>query len=95
MQALRAHGAKVLTVREILAYNVDERLGARLELEALAANSMTYQLATSTDSASLSEAELFYLSDEYKAEVVSAMSTSQLIEICLINPTITLTPSYR
>lgn len=43
----------------------------------------------------LSEADRFYLSDEYKAEVVSAMSTSQLIEICLINPTVTLTPSYR
>lgn len=43
----------------------------------------------------LSEADRFYLSDDYKAQVVSAMSTSQLIEICLINPTVTLTPSYR
>jgi hypothetical protein len=43
----------------------------------------------------LSDADRFYLSDEYKAQVVSHMSTSQLIEICLINPTVTLTPSYR
>jgi hypothetical protein len=43
----------------------------------------------------LSEADRFYLSDDYKAQVVSHMSTSQLIEICLINPTVTLTPSYR
>lgn len=43
----------------------------------------------------MSEADRFYLSDDYKAQVVSAMSTSQLIEICLINPTVTLTPSYR
>lgn len=43
----------------------------------------------------LSDADRFYLSHEYKAQVVSAMSTSQLIEICLINPTVTLTPSYR
>jgi len=43
----------------------------------------------------LSEADRFYLGDDYKAQVVSAMSTSQLIEICLINPTVTLTPSYR
>jgi hypothetical protein len=43
----------------------------------------------------LSDADRFYLSDEYKAQVVSHMSISQLIEICLINPTVTLTPSYR
>jgi hypothetical protein len=43
----------------------------------------------------LTEADRHYLSDAYKREVVSAMSTSQLIEICLINPTVTLLPSYR
>jgi hypothetical protein len=43
----------------------------------------------------LSEADRYYLSDDYKGQVVSHMSISQLIEICLINPTVTLTPSYR
>jgi hypothetical protein len=43
----------------------------------------------------LAEVDRHYLSDAYKREVVCAMSTSQLIEICLINPTVTLTPSYR
>lgn len=43
----------------------------------------------------LSDSDRYYVSDDYKAQVVSAMSTSQLIEICLINPTVTLTPSYR
>lgn len=43
----------------------------------------------------LEEADRFYLSDDYKRQVVSHMSISQLIEICLINPTVTLLPSYR
>lgn len=43
----------------------------------------------------LTDADRYYLTNEYKREVVSAMSTSQLIEICLINPTVTLLPSYR
>lgn len=43
----------------------------------------------------LTEADRFYLTDAYKREVVSAMGTNQLIEICLINPTVTLMPSYR
>lgn len=94
-QVLAEHGARVLTVRDILAYNVEERLGARLELEALAASALTYQLAEGTQQGSLTAADLHHLSDAYKAEVVSALSTSQLIEICLLNPTVTLTPSYR
>lgn len=42
---LGANGIKVLTVREVLAYNVDERLASRLELEGMAAAALTYQLA--------------------------------------------------
>lgn len=44
-QVLRAHGVRVLTVREILAFGVEERMGARVELEDLAANTLTYKLA--------------------------------------------------
>ena len=33
-QVLREHGVRVLTVREILAYGVDEHIGARVDLEA-------------------------------------------------------------
>lgn len=36
---------RVLTVREILAFGVEERMGARVELEELAANTLTYKLA--------------------------------------------------
>jgi hypothetical protein len=35
----------VLTVREILAFGVEERMGARVELEELAAGTLTYRLA--------------------------------------------------
>ncbi|KAF8072641.1 CPN20 [Scenedesmus sp. PABB004] len=94
-EVLRAHGVRVLTVREILAFGVEERMGARVELEELAADTLTYRIADGHDPADLSEGDRFYLSDDYKRSVVSAMSTSQLIEICLINPTVTLLPSFR
>lgn len=94
-EVLRAHGVRVLTVREILAFGVEERMGARVELEELAADTLTYKLAEGHAASDLSEADAFYLGDAYKRQVVSAMSTSQLIEICLINPTVTLMPSYR
>ncbi len=42
---LRAHGVRVLTVRESLAFGVEERMGARVELEELAAATLTYKLA--------------------------------------------------
>eukprot|EP00879_Flechtneria_rotunda_P005256 GHRR01005541.1.p1 GENE.GHRR01005541.1~~GHRR01005541.1.p1 ORF type:complete len:392 (+),score=108.32 GHRR01005541.1:604-1779(+) len=94
-ETLRAHGVRVLTVREILAFGVEERMGARVELEDLAAETLTYKLAQGTKESDLAESDRYYLSNEYKRRVVSAMGTSQLIEICLINPTVTLIPSYR
>jgi hypothetical protein len=45
LQVLRAQGVRVLTVREILAFGVEERMGARVELEELAASTLTYRLA--------------------------------------------------
>lgn len=44
-QVLRAQGVRVLTVREVLAFGVEERMGARVELEELAASTLTYKLA--------------------------------------------------
>ena len=37
----------------------------------------------------------FYLSDEYKREVLEHMSIAQLIDTILINPTVHMAPSYR
>jgi hypothetical protein len=45
LQTLRAQGVRVLTVREILAFGVEERMGARVELEDLAASTLTYRLS--------------------------------------------------
>ena len=41
---LREHGVKVLTVREILAHGVDQHMGARVQLEALAMSTLQYQV---------------------------------------------------
>lgn len=37
----------------------------------------------------------YYLSDEYKREVLEHMSIAQLIDTLMINPTVQLSPSYR
>ncbi|KIZ04019.1 Amidinotransferase family protein [Monoraphidium neglectum] len=43
----------------------------------------------------VAEADRRYLADSYKREVIEHMSVTQLIDIILINPTVTLTPSGR
>jgi hypothetical protein len=43
---LRAHGVKVLTVREILSYNVLTNMSARVDLEDLAFSALTYDIAS-------------------------------------------------
>lgn len=43
----------------------------------------------------LPPADQYYLSDDYKRTVIQHMGVTQLIDIILINPTVTLTPSYR
>jgi arginine deiminase len=94
-QVLRDHGVRVLTVREILAFGVDEHMGARCDLEDVAMDSLTYQMAAGFKAEELTESDRFYLSDEYKRQVVEHMSVTQLIDVILINPTVHLTPSYR
>ena len=42
---LRAHGVKVLTVREILAFDVLENISARVDLEDLAFSALEYQVS--------------------------------------------------
>lgn len=43
-QVMRENGVKVLTVRDILSYGVEEHIGARVELENLAMQALTYDL---------------------------------------------------
>ena len=43
-RVMRENGVKVLTVRDILSYGVEEHIGARVELEDVAMQALTYDL---------------------------------------------------
>eukprot|EP00195_Chlamydomonas_chlamydogama_P009440 CAMPEP_0202891208 /NCGR_PEP_ID=MMETSP1392-20130828/1328_1 /ASSEMBLY_ACC=CAM_ASM_000868 /TAXON_ID=225041 /ORGANISM="Chlamydomonas chlamydogama, Strain SAG 11-48b" /LENGTH=467 /DNA_ID=CAMNT_0049574893 /DNA_START=174 /DNA_END=1577 /DNA_ORIENTATION=+ len=92
---LRSHGVRVLTVREILAYNVDENVSARVDLEDLAFSALDYEMEVGHNTEELAEEDRYYLSDDYKREVIENMSVSQLVDTVMINPTVRLSPSYR
>lgn len=92
---LRAHGVRVLTVRDILAYNVEENVSARVDLEDLAFTALEYQMDDQHKIEELAEADRKYVSDAYKREVIEHMSVPQLIDTIMINPTVRITPSYR
>jgi hypothetical protein len=77
-RVLREHGLRVLTVREILAYGTDEHMGARVELEDLAMDAMTYELDSGHKMEDVQEEDRFYLSDDYKRRVVEHMSVAQV-----------------
>ncbi len=49
VKVLREHGVRVLTVREILAYNVDTNMSARVDLEELASEALKYEMAPGHD----------------------------------------------
>jgi hypothetical protein len=58
-----------LTVHQILTHDVDRNLRARMELESFAASRLTYTLDAAYDAESLSEEDVFYLGEKYKAQV--------------------------
>lgn len=92
---LRKQGCKVLTVREILSFDVDTSITARIQLEKLAMKALTYKLADDQSVADLEEKYTEYISDDYKAQVLRNMSAEQLIDTIMIHPTVTIAPSYR
>eukprot|EP01023_Acetabularia_acetabulum_P053428 TRINITY_DN5981_c0_g2_i4.p1 TRINITY_DN5981_c0_g2~~TRINITY_DN5981_c0_g2_i4.p1 ORF type:complete len:481 (-),score=67.21 TRINITY_DN5981_c0_g2_i4:315-1757(-) len=94
-EVLRSHGIKVLTVREILAFGTSDHIGARVDLENLAMEALKYQLAPTFKMEEIDEEDRFYLTDDYKREVLENMSVSQLIDTILITPTVSLAPSFR
>jgi arginine deiminase len=93
--ALRAHGVRCLTVREVLLYDTDASVRARCELEDLAAARLTYELDTGCSARLLSEQDLFFVGHEYKASVLEAMSAEQLVDVVLCGPTVHVMPSFR
>lgn len=92
---MRDKGVRVLTVREILAYGVEDHIGARVDLEEFAMGALTYRLAEGAAEEDIEEGDRYYLSDAYKRKVLEHMSVAQLIDTILINPTVRLAPSYR
>ncbi|GIQ82721.1 amidinotransferase, partial [Kipferlia bialata] len=87
--ALKRRGIEVGEVTQLLAKDSEPGQCGRAELEQLAFDSMCYRVSES--SAQLKEEQEYYVSDEYKAKVISAMSADQLIDLILTRPTVTLT----
>uniref|UniRef100_A0A7R9SVT1 Arginine deiminase n=1 Tax=Polyblepharides amylifera TaxID=1486889 RepID=A0A7R9SVT1_9CHLO len=94
-EAMRDHGVHCLTVHQILMHNTDKKLRARTELETLAASRLTYTLDHSHDINELTEEDLYFLSEKYKAQVLETMSTEHLIDMIMTIPTVYLKPSLR
>eukprot|EP01134_Creolimax_fragrantissima_P003711 CFRG3711T1 len=94
-ELLRDNGATVLDVKEILAEDTHKYVNARLDLENLAAEMLTYALDPSCDERLINKEDRYYVGNAYKAKVLSAMSASQLVDIILTRPTVTITPSLR
>lgn len=94
-RVMRDKGVRVLTVREILAYGASDHVGARMELEDLAMNALTYAVAPGASLEGASAETLRYFSDEYKRHVLERMSVSQLIDTVMMHPTVHLTPTDR
>lgn len=106
---LRRSGAEVRDVRDILCQNVSWSVGDRIELEEFAARCLKYVFDNRSPdeqcevcdpgavpaSRKSTDAEQYYVSDEYKMLVIRAMGEQQLVDIVLTNPRVTLAPSLR
>lgn len=90
--ALRRHGILCLTVRQVLLHDAARSMTARIALENLAMSVLTYQLEGDDE---CSEAERYFLGDEYKRKVLEVMSPEQLIDVILCHPTVVMRPSHR
>jgi len=103
--ALRRFGVKVLSVREILRYGLDDNLRHRVELEDFCMGSLHYVQRERLDGEGGGEggqkgeaqaaALRYHLSDEYKRQVLESMGHEQLIDVAFTNPTVCVQGSYR
>jgi len=92
--ALRRHGVRCLTVKEVLLHGTDS-VRARCELEDLAAGRLLYELDAACDERLLAERDRFFVGDAYKRSVLEAMSPEQLCDVVLTCPKVTVLPSFR
>eukprot|EP00180_Rhodochaete_pulchella_P001148 Plantae.Rhodophyta-Rhodochaete_pulchella.ctg19688.p1 GENE.Plantae.Rhodophyta-Rhodochaete_pulchella.ctg19688~~Plantae.Rhodophyta-Rhodochaete_pulchella.ctg19688.p1 ORF type:complete len:389 (-),score=67.86 Plantae.Rhodophyta-Rhodochaete_pulchella.ctg19688:273-1418(-) len=94
---LESHGVECHDVRSVLAKDVDISVGARMALEDLAMQSLTYKYESGkgiVPEESAKELE-YYVSDAYKRTVIEAMSKHQIVDVVLTTPSVTVTRSYR
>jgi len=84
--ALRAHGVRCVTVREVMLFNVDTCVRARCALEDLAASRLRYVLENACEERLDSPADAFFVGEEYKRSVLEAMSAEQLADVALCGP---------
>jgi arginine deiminase len=94
---LKHKGVETYDVREILGKDADWSMGDRCKLEDLAAKSLTYAMDSSPSAngaVSISNAS-HYVSDLYKRSVLCEMDVSQLVDIVMTNPTVTITDTGR
>lgn len=92
VELLRSRGIRPFDVRDILSSEADWNVGERCKLEDLAARSLKYTMAVGILPASAKgEFDAHYVSDAYKRSVLAEMHVSQLVDIILTNPTVSLT----
>jgi len=96
-EVLRRKGVRVLTVREILKYGLEDNLRCRIDLEDLAMNMLTYKREEGEEDGGMGDTHGIeqHVSDGYKREVLEHMSPDQLIDVVLTKPTVTIKPSFR
>ncbi len=86
--ALRAHGVRCLTVREVMLFNTEEDVRARVELEDFAARRLTYVLERGCSERLEEPGDVYCVGEEYKRSVLAAMSGEQLADVVLCGPTV-------
>jgi len=94
-RVLAENGVRVMDVRDVLMLDTDCDVGARVELEEFASQVLKYEMDKSCDSRLIKKEDLFYVGNNYKRQVLQAMSSDQLVDIIMTNPTVTVTPSLR
>eukprot|EP00899_Mesostigma_viride_P029157 jgi/Mesvir1/9426/Mv02169-RA.1 len=94
-QVLSKHGARVVTIRDVLSHGAESNVKDRIDLEDLASRCLKYELHSDCEERLLSASDRFYLGDTYKGQVLEALSIEQLVNIVLTNPTVTVQPSFR
>ena len=103
--ALRRHGILCLTVRQVLLHDAERSMTARIALEELAMSVLTYELSAEEingvvdndgdEDQRCTDADHYFVGDEYKRKVLEVMSAEQLIDVVLCHPTVTMRPSFR